>query len=75
MEIKKGLELKKKVIMEELELSELYDIKRLIQKYKFNEIYNLGAQSFVKSSFNSPLIHIKCYWYFSFKDSEKQLEK
>ena len=41
--------------MEELELSELYDIKRLVQKYKFNEIYNLGAQSFVKSSFNSPL--------------------
>ena len=51
----KRLGIEKKVIMEELELSELYDIKRLVQKYKFNEIYNLGAQSFVKSSFNSPL--------------------
>ena len=51
----KRLGIEKKVILEELELSELYDIKRLLQKYKFDEIYNLGAQSFVKSSFNSPL--------------------
>ncbi len=51
----KRLGIDKNVIMEELELSELYDIKRLLKKYKFDEIYNLGAQSFVKSSFNSPL--------------------
>tara|TARA_X000000950_G_C13917964_1_gene661910 strand:- start:2994 stop:4010 length:1017 start_codon:yes stop_codon:yes gene_type:complete len=51
----KRLGIHKKVILEELELGELYDIRRLLQKYKFDEIYNLGAQSFVKSSFNSPL--------------------
>tara|TARA_B100001540_G_C15768259_1_gene625028 strand:+ start:612 stop:1634 length:1023 start_codon:yes stop_codon:yes gene_type:complete len=51
----KRLGIDKKIILEELELSELYDIKRLLQKYKFDEIYNLGAQSFVKTSFNSPL--------------------
>ena len=43
------------IIAEELELTEPFEISRLLKKYKFNEIYNLAAQSFVKSSFSSPL--------------------
>tara|TARA_B100000674_G_scaffold268629_1_gene221779 strand:+ start:1365 stop:2387 length:1023 start_codon:yes stop_codon:yes gene_type:complete len=51
----KRLGIERKIIREELELTEPYEISRLIKKYKFDEIYNLGAQSFVKSSFSSPL--------------------
>jgi GDPmannose 4,6-dehydratase len=51
----KRLEINNKIILEELELSETYEITRLLKKYKFDEIYNLAAQSFVKSSFNSPV--------------------
>jgi GDPmannose 4,6-dehydratase len=51
----KRLGIEKKIIFEELELGEIYDLRRLFQKYKFDEVYNLAAQSFVKSSFNSPL--------------------
>ena len=51
----KRLAIENDIIFEELELTEPYSISRLIQKYKFNEIYNLAAQSFVKSSFNSPI--------------------
>ena len=43
------------IIAEEIELTEPFEISRLFKKYKFNEIYNLAAQSFVKSSFSSPL--------------------
>ena len=38
-----------------MELGEIYEINRLFKKYKFDEIYNLAAQSFVGSSFSSPL--------------------
>jgi len=51
----KRLGINNKIILEELELSEIYEITRLLKKYKFDEIYNLAAQSFVKSSFNSPI--------------------
>ena len=51
----KRLGIERKIIIEELELTEPFEISRLIKKYKFDEIYNLGAQSFVKSSFSSPL--------------------
>lgn len=44
-----------KLIYEELELSEIFEIQRLFKKYNFDEVYNLAAQSFVGSSFNSPL--------------------
>ena len=50
----KRLGIENKVIYEELELTELYTISRLFKKYKFDEVYNLGAQSFVQSSFNNP---------------------
>ena len=51
----KRLNIQNKIIMEDMELSESYEISRLLKKYKFDEIYNLAAQSFVKSSFSSPI--------------------
>ena len=44
-----------KIIYEEMELGELYEIQKVFKKYKFDEVYNLAAQSFVATSFNSPL--------------------
>ncbi|MBC8307496.1 MAG: GDP-mannose 4,6-dehydratase [Pelagibacterales bacterium] len=51
----KRLGIEKKIIFEEMEISESYEIGRLFKKYKFDEVYNLAAQSFVRTSFNSPL--------------------
>lgn len=51
----KYLNIENKVIFEEMELGELYNIERVFKKYKFNEIYNLAAQSFVHTSFESPI--------------------
>jgi len=51
----KRLNIQDKFIIEDMELSESYEISRLLKKYKFDEIYNLAAQSFVKSSFSSPI--------------------
>lgn len=51
----KRLGIEKKILFEELEIGELYAIQRLFNKYRFDEVYNLAAQSFVASSFNSPL--------------------
>ena len=44
-----------KLVYEELELGEIFEIQRLFKKYNFDEVYNLAAQSFVGSSFKSPL--------------------
>ena len=46
-----------KVIIEHCDLSEFYSLERVFKKYSFNidEVYNLGAQSFVKSSFDTPI--------------------
>ncbi len=49
------LGIENKIIFEELELTENYEFERILKKYKINEVYNLAAQSFVGSSFNSPL--------------------
>ena len=49
------LGIEKKIIFEEMEIGESYEIERLFKKYKFDEVYNLAAQSFVGTSFNSPL--------------------
>ena len=51
----KRLGIENKIITDEIELTEPFEISRLFKKYKFDEIYNLAAQSFVKTSFNSPL--------------------
>ena len=46
-----------KVIIEHCDLSEFYSLVRVFKKYSYNidEVYNLGAQSFVKSSFDTPV--------------------
>ena len=41
--------------MKILTLGDIDSIFRLLKKYKFNEIYNLAAQSFVKTSFTTPV--------------------
>ena len=51
----KRLGIENRIIFEEMELSELYEIQRIFKKYKFDEVYHLAAQSFVKTSFYSPL--------------------
>ena len=51
----KRLGIENKIITDEIELTEPFEISRLFKKYKFDEIYNLAAQSFVKTSFSSPL--------------------
>ena len=43
------------LIYEDFDLSDFDSIFRLFKKYKFNEVYNLAAQSFVKSSFETPI--------------------
>tara|TARA_B100000900_G_scaffold411973_1_gene432743 strand:+ start:2030 stop:3058 length:1029 start_codon:yes stop_codon:yes gene_type:complete len=49
------LGIEKKIIFEEMELGETFEIERIFKKYKIDEVYNLAAQSFVGSSFGSPL--------------------
>ena len=49
------LGIENKIIYEEMELGEIYEIQRVFNKYKLNEVYNLAAQSFVGTSFSSPL--------------------
>ena len=49
------LGIENKIIFEEMEIGELYEIQRVFKKYKIDEVYNLAAQSFVGTSFNSPL--------------------
>lgn len=49
------LEIENKIIFEEMELGEIYEIQRVFKKYKLNEVYNLAAQSFVGTSFRSPI--------------------
>ena len=55
-----------KIIFEELELSE-NEINRLFKKYKFNEVYNLAAQSFVATSLVATK-YIKCNRFGSTKN-------
>ena len=49
------LGIENKITFEEMELGEIYEIQRVFKKYKLDEVYNLAAQSFVGTSFNSPL--------------------
>ena len=51
----KRLGIENNIIYEEMELAEIYEIQRVFKKYKINEVYNLAAQSFVGTSFSSPL--------------------
>jgi GDPmannose 4,6-dehydratase len=51
----KYLGIEKQVILEELDLLDMANMIRIIQKYKPDEIYNLAAQSSVGLSFDQPL--------------------
>lgn len=52
----KRLGIENKIFYEEMELTENCEIDRLFRKYKnISEVYNLAAQSFVATSFNSPV--------------------
>ncbi|MDQ5767544.1 GDP-mannose 4,6-dehydratase [Thiothrix subterranea] len=51
----KYLGIEKDIILEELDLLDMANVIRIIQKYKPNEIYNLAAQSSVGLSFDQPL--------------------
>ena len=51
----KELNIQNKLIYEDFDLSDISSIIAIIKKYKFDEVYNLAAQSFVKSSFSTPI--------------------
>jgi GDPmannose 4,6-dehydratase len=53
----KYFRIENKVAMEHCDLTEIYSLERVFKKfsYKIDEVYNLGAQSFVKSSFDTPI--------------------
>ncbi len=44
-----------KVIIEDSDIKEINNLIRIFRKYKIHEVYNLAAQSFVKSSFDNPI--------------------
>ena len=50
-----NLSVNKKMIIEDIDLTDISSIIRIFRKYNFKEVYNLAAQSFVKSSFDTPL--------------------
>lgn len=49
------LGIEKKVVIEKLDLLDMANVIKIIQKYKPDEIYNLAAQSSVGLSFEQPL--------------------
>ena len=49
------LNISNKIIIEDLDVTEISNINRIFQKYSLDEVYNLAAQSFVKSSFQNPI--------------------
>ena len=51
----KFLGIENKLIYEDFDLADFDSIFRIFKKFKFNEVYNLAAQSFVKSSFETPI--------------------
>ena len=51
----KFLKIENKIVYEDFDLADIDSIFRLVEKYNFDEIYNLAAQSFVKASFQTPL--------------------
>ena len=51
----KYLGIENKVIYEDFDLLEYESIISILKKYNFDEIYNLAAQSFVYSSFKTPI--------------------
>ena len=52
----KKLGIDKNIILEKVDITKSKQIEKIFKKYKINEVYNLAAQSFVKKSFEDPLI-------------------
>ncbi len=44
-----------KITIEDSDIKEIANLIRIFKKYNFSEVYNLAAQSFVKSSFDNPI--------------------
>jgi len=51
----KKLNLLDKIIIEDSDIKEINNVIRLFSRYRIDEVYNLAAQSFVKSSFDNPI--------------------
>jgi len=51
----KFLGIENHLIYEDFDLADFDSIFRIFKKFKFDEVYNLAAQSFVKSSFETPI--------------------
>ncbi len=51
----KELKINEKLIYEDFDLTDINSIISLFKRYKFTEVYNLAAQSFVGSSFSTPI--------------------
>ena len=51
----KELKINEKINYEDFDLTDINSIISLFQRYKFTEVYNLAAQSFVGSSFSTPI--------------------
>ena len=49
------LDILDKITIEDLDITEVNNLIRVFKKYKIDEVYNLAAQSFVKSSFDNPI--------------------
>jgi len=49
------LGIENQIIIEDVDIKEFHNVNRLFDKYKIDEVYNLAAQSFVKSSFDNPI--------------------
>jgi GDPmannose 4,6-dehydratase len=49
------LKIKNQVNIEDVDIKEINNLIRLFEKYRFDEVYNLAAQSFVHSSFQNPV--------------------
>jgi len=49
------LDIRNKVTIEYADLTEINSVYRVFKKYNLDEVYNLGAQSFVASSFLTPI--------------------
>ena len=44
-----------KITIEDSDIKEINNVIRIFSRHKINEVYNLAAQSFVKSSFDNPI--------------------
>ena len=51
----KKLKIDNKIILEKMDLEKIDDINMIFYKYKINEVYNLASQSFVNTSFSTPI--------------------